>query len=150
MVEVIVKEMPERPRPGEKVQLPNGEFIRVRHVGIPWILPPKKVCNDPECPWHGHLSVRGQVFTVTVESVHGRSAVVIHEWLHYNPKYKRYERRRKKMHVRVPPCIDARPGDIVYMGETRPLAKTVRHVVIGGIGDTTEVKPQIIKLEQQQ
>jgi small subunit ribosomal protein S17 len=150
MVEVIVKEMPERPRPGEKVQLPNGEFIRVRHVGIPWILPPKKVCNDPECPWHGHLSVRSQVFTVTVESVHGRSAVVIHEWLHYNPKYKRYERRRKKMHVRVPPCIDVRPGDIVYIGETRPLAKTVRHVVIGRIEDTTEVKPQVVRLEQQQ
>lgn len=51
MVEVVVKELPERPRPGEKVQLPNGEFVRVRHVGVPWLLPPKKVCNDPEC--HG-------------------------------------------------------------------------------------------------
>jgi small subunit ribosomal protein S17 len=70
--------------------------------------------------------------------------------LHYNPKYKRYERRRKKMHVRVPPCIDVRPGDIVYIGETRPLAKTVRHVVIGRIEDTTEVKPQVVRLEQQQ
>ncbi len=38
MVEVIVKELPERPRPGEEVQLPNGEFVRVRHVGIPWLL----------------------------------------------------------------------------------------------------------------
>ncbi len=148
MVEVIVKEMPERPKPGEKIQLPNGQTVRVRHVGIPWILPPKKVCNDPECPWHGHLKVRGQVFTVTVEKVHGKSAVVIHQWLHYDPKYKRYERRRRKMHVRVPPCIDVKPGDTVYIAETRPLAKTIKHVVIGKVEDTVEVKPEVIRLGQ--
>ncbi|MFB6470756.1 MAG: 30S ribosomal protein S17 [Vulcanisaeta sp. AZ3] len=148
MVEIIVKEMPERPKPGEKIELPNGEHVRVRHIGIPWLLPPKKICNDPECPWHGHLSIRGQIFEVTVESVHGRSAVVVHEWLHYNPKYKRYERRRKKMHVRVPPCIDVNPGDKVYISEARPLAKTIRHVVIGKPEDVTEAKPQVFKLEQ--
>ncbi len=150
MVEAIVKELPERPRPGEEVQLPNGEFVRVRHVGIPWLLPPKKVCNDPECPWHGHLSVRGQVFTVTVESIYGRTATVVHEWLHYNPKYKRYERRRRKIHVRAPPCIDIKPGDVVYIGETKPLAKSIRHVIIGRNDDATEAKPKILRIEQQQ
>jgi SSU ribosomal protein S17P len=42
----LVVELQERPRPGEVVMLPNGEKVRVRHVGIPWLLPPKAVCND--------------------------------------------------------------------------------------------------------
>ncbi len=146
---IIVKDLPERPRPGEKIQLPNGQVVRVRHVGIPWVLPPKRVCNDPLCPWHGHLKVRGQILTVTVHKVYLKTATVIHEWLHYDHKYKRYERRRRKIHVRVPPCIDVRPGDVVIIGECRPLAKTVKHVIIAKLEDTTEYKPQILRLEEQ-
>jgi small subunit ribosomal protein S17 len=33
--------------------------------------------------------------------------------------------------VRVPPCIEVRPGDTVIVGETRPLAKSVSFVVLG-------------------
>ncbi|WP_084019839.1 30S ribosomal protein S17 [Vulcanisaeta thermophila] len=144
---VEVKELPERPRPGEEVQLPSGRVVRVRHVGIPWVLPPKRVCDDPECPWHGHLKVRGVVFEGVVEGVYGKTAVVVHEWLKYDAKYKRYERRRRKIHVRVPPCIEVRPGDRVIVGETRPLAKSVRHVVIGRDEDRVEYKSRIIRLE---
>ena len=76
--------------------------------------------------------MRLKTMEVSVDKVRmGKAAVVIHEWLHYVPKYKRYERRRRRMHVRVPPCIDVRPGDRVVIAETRPLSKTIAWVVIG-------------------
>ena len=145
---VEVKELPARPKPGDKVPLPSGEVVRVRHVGIPWIQPPKKVCNDPECPWHGHLKVRGQILEGVVVKVKPKVATILHEWYHYVPKYKRYERRRRKIHARLPPCIDVKVGDYVYIGETRPLAKTIAHVVIGRREDVVPVKPKVEKLEE--
>ncbi len=131
MVGVIVHELPERPKAGDVVELPNGQRVRVRDIGIPWILPPKRVCNDPLCPWHGSLSVRGKVIECEVIKVHPKFAVVLHKWLHYDHKYMRYERRRRKIHVRLPPCINVKPGDVVYICETRPLAKTIAHVIVG-------------------
>lgn len=127
-----VVELSEKPTPGTKVELPGGKRIRVRDVGIPGVEPPSKVCDDPQCPWHGGLKVRLKAMEVSVDKTKmGRAAVVIHEWLHYVPKYKRYERRRRRIHVRVPPCIDVRPGDRVIIAETRPLSKTIAWVVIG-------------------
>jgi len=110
------------------------EGQKVRNVGIPGLTPPEKVCNDPLCPWHGKLPVRGQIIRVKVVSMKmNRVATVVHEYLHYVEKYKRYERRRKKKHVRVPPCIDVKPGDEVIIGETRPLAKSVSFVVLAKV-----------------
>lgn len=110
---------------------------RCRNVGIPGVNPPEKVCNDPLCPWHGTLPVRGVILEVTVEKVKmNRTAVVTHEYLHYVPKYMRYEKRRKKKHVRVPPCIEVKPGDKVIIGECRPLAKSVAFVVLGKAGES--------------
>lgn len=105
-----------------------------RNIGIPWIKPPEKVCDDPLCPWHGSLPVRGMLMEVTVERLKmNRTAVVIHEYLHETAKYLRFMRRRKRNHVRVPPCIEVKPGDRVIIGETRPLAKSVSFVVLGKV-----------------
>ncbi len=60
-----------------------------------------------------------------------RTAVVEHEYLYYDKKYMRYEKRRKKKRVHVPPCIDVKPGDVVVIGETRPISKSVSFVVLG-------------------
>jgi len=107
---------------------------KVRNIGIPNIKPPTKTCNDPLCPWHGTLPVRGQIMQVRVEKVKmHRTAVVVHEYLYYDKKYMRYEKRRKKKRAHVPPCIDIKPGDLVIIGETRPLAKSVSFVVLGKV-----------------
>jgi small subunit ribosomal protein S17 len=130
-----------RPKVGDVITLPQGKKVRVRNIGIPYILPPATVCDDPLCPWHGHLKIRLKLMEVTVEKVKMRkAAVVIHEWLHYIPKYKRYERRRRRMRVRVPECIEVKPGDKVIIAETRPLSKTIAWVVIGKKEDVTEWK----------
>lgn len=109
--------------------------VRVRNVGIPGVKPPEKTCNDSKCPWHGGVRVRGLVLTgVVVKAKMKNTVVVEREYLYYDRKYKRYERRRSRIHAHNPPCINAQPGDIVVIGETRPLAKTVHFVVLGVIG----------------
>lgn len=103
-----------------------------RNIGIPGVKPPEKTCDDPLCPWHGKLPVRGQIMKVRVESVKmHRTAVVVHEYLYYDRKYMRYEKRQKKKRVHLPPCIDVKPGDIVLIGETRPISKSVSFVILG-------------------
>jgi small subunit ribosomal protein S17 len=130
-----------RPKVGDVVTLPQGKKVRVRNIGIPYVLPPVAVCDDPLCPWHGHLKIRLKLLEVTVEKVRmHKAAVVTHEWVHYISKYNRYERRRRRMRVRVPECIEVKPGDKVIITETRPLSKTIAWVVIGKKEDVTEWK----------
>ncbi len=148
-MEIVTKQLQERPKiGGDVISLPpnGGEEVRVRSVGLPWLLPPRVVCNDPKCPpWHGHTSIRGEVLRGgVVDSVYGNHAVVVHEWLHYVPKYKRYERRRKKIHAYLPPrCVSVKVGEEVTIGETRPLSKATAFVVLGTSKDTTSIKPKM-------
>lgn len=103
-----------------------------RNVGIPGLEPPERACSDPKCPWHGHLKVRGITLRgVVVKRKMQRTVVVRHEYLYYVKKYMRYERRKRNIHAKLPPCIDVREGDEVIIGETRPLSKTVSFVVLG-------------------
>lgn len=105
-----------------------------RDIGIKFegLQPPSKTCDDVECPWHGHLKVRGGLTVGKVIKLRAKKlAVVEKEYLMYVRKYKRYERRRSRIHARVPPCISLNLGDSVLIGETRPLAKSVSWVVLG-------------------
>ncbi len=102
----------------------------VRNIGIP-VKPPETECNDPKCPFHGNLPVRTKVLEGKVVSAKMRKTVVVQrDYLHYIPKYMRYERRRSRISAHNPPCIAAKEGDIVKIAECRPLSKTVSHVVI--------------------
>ncbi|HWQ17862.1 MAG TPA: 30S ribosomal protein S17 [Sulfolobales archaeon] len=107
---------------------------KARNIGIsyPGLEPPKTTCNDDKCPWHGSVSVRGLVLEgVVVKARMARTVTVEREYLKYSSKFKRYERRRSRIHAHNPPCIGAKPGDVVLIGETRPLAKSVSFVVLG-------------------
>ena len=107
-------------------------FKAVKNLKIPGVEPPERQCNDPNCPWHGTLRVRGVLLEGVVEKARAKRMVVVrHTYLYYDRKYKRYERRSKKIHAHLPDCIDVKPGDIVVIGETRPIAKTVKFVVLG-------------------
>ncbi|OYT42226.1 MAG: 30S ribosomal protein S17 [Candidatus Aenigmarchaeota archaeon ex4484_224] len=101
------------------------------NIGIDWIEPPSSTCNDPKCPWHGHIKIRGQVLKgIVVSAKPIKTAVVRIDYLHWVPKFERYERRRSKIYAHNPPCINAKEGDLVYVGETRPLSKTKHFVVL--------------------
>lgn len=111
----------------------------VRNVGVvyPGLNPPEKTCNDDKCPWHGHLKVRGKILVGKVVKAKMRNTVsVLHEYSVWVRKYRRYERRRRKIHAHCPPCIPVKEGDIVLISETRPLAKSVAFIVLGVLKPT--------------
>ncbi len=92
---------------------------------------PEKECEDPRCPFHGNLKVRGRVFEGTVTSDKMSKTVTVKKTrLHYVRKYKRYEKRISTFKAHNPPCIDAKVGDVVKIAETRPLSKTKTFVVV--------------------
>lgn len=92
---------------------------------------PEEKCEDRNCPFHGSLAVRGQTITGEVSStkMHG-NVQIKREYMHYVPKYNRYERRSSSYHAHCPPCIKLGVGDKVRIAECRPLSKTVSFVVI--------------------
>lgn len=93
--------------------------------------PPKDTCEDPKCPWHGSLSVRGKVIEGNVVSVRAQKTVIIEqEYLHFVPKYERYERRHSRIVAYRPECIKVAVGDKVKIAECRPLSKTKSFVVV--------------------
>jgi small subunit ribosomal protein S17 len=92
---------------------------------------PKKTCDDINCPFHGDLPIRGHVLEgVVVSAKMDKTVSVRREYLHYIPKYIRYERRHSRIHSHNPPCIDAKEGDRVTIAECRPISKTVSFVVV--------------------
>jgi len=114
----------------------NLRGIVARDIGIqyPGLVPPKESCDDDKCPWHGSVRLRGLLLVGVVSKARmARTVTVEREYLGYSGKFKRYERRRSRIHAHNPPCINAKPGDTVLIGETRPLAKSVSFVVLGVI-----------------
>tara|TARA_Y100000310_G_C20469672_1_gene709340 strand:- start:271 stop:645 length:375 start_codon:yes stop_codon:yes gene_type:complete len=50
------------------------------------------------------------------------------------PKFERYQKRRTKVHARVPDEMNLVEGDIVKVQETRPLSKTIHFIVTEQLG----------------
>lgn len=60
-----------------------------------------------------------------------RTLVVRRDYLQYFPKYRRFAKKHQNMSVHVSPAFpNVGEGDIVTVGQCRPLAKTVRFNVI--------------------
>jgi small subunit ribosomal protein S17 len=92
---------------------------------------PKKTCDDSNCPFHGTLSLRGHSQEGIVVSAKMENTVIVRrDYLHYVPKYRRYERRRSNVAAHSPPCLEIKTGDKVKLAECRPISKTVAFVVI--------------------
>lgn len=82
---------------------------------------------DKKCPFTGMVSIRGRILTGTVVSTKmHRTLVIRREYLHYIPKYSRYEKRHKNLAAHVSPAFRVEEGDQVTVGQCRPLSKTVR------------------------
>ena len=110
--------------------MPESDKKSGRDIGIDVPIPGKS-CKDNYCPFHGSLSVRGQIIEGTVVSDKMSTTVVVErEIRRVIPKYQRYEKRRKRYSAHNPPCIGARTGDHVRIMECRSLGKTVSFVVI--------------------
>jgi small subunit ribosomal protein S17 len=97
---------------------------------------PSRTCDDPNCPFHGKLRIRGRMLEgVVVSDKMERSASIRIDSLRYMSKYERYERRHTKITAHNPPCIDAKQGDKVKIAECRPLSKTKAFVIVEKMGE---------------
>ncbi len=92
---------------------------------------PEETCSDADCPFHGTLSVRGQLVEGRVASTSmDKTVVVEREYDVRVPKYDRLMKRRSRIPAHHPDCLDLSEGDTVRIAETRPLSKTKSHVVV--------------------
>ena len=92
---------------------------------------PEGTCSHEDCPFHGSLSVRGQVIEGEVASTDmDKTVVVEREYDVAVPKYDRQMKRRSRVPAHAPECMSLEVGDTVRIAETRPLSKTKSHVVV--------------------
>jgi small subunit ribosomal protein S17 len=126
----LVKPKRTVPKRTRKVVRAVKPKIEPRNIGVE-VNPPIESCTDPACPFHGKLSVRGQVINcVVISSRMDKTAIVHREVKRYIPKYERYEKRTHKYAVHNPQCLNVQRGDMVKIMECRPLSKSKSFVVI--------------------
>uniref|UniRef100_A0A8C5L997 Small ribosomal subunit protein uS17 n=1 Tax=Jaculus jaculus TaxID=51337 RepID=A0A8C5L997_JACJA len=71
---------------------------------------------DKKCPFTGNIQ---------------RTTVICRDYLHYIRKYNRFEKRHKNMSVHLSLCFrDVQIGNLMTVGESQPLSKTVRFNVL--------------------
>ncbi|KAI8081782.1 RPYS18 protein [Halteromyces radiatus] len=89
---------------------------------------------DKKCPFVGEVNIQGRILTGVVASTKMKRTIVVRrDYLHYIPKYTRYEKRHKNISAHISPAFDnanVEIGDIVTIGQCRPLSKTVRFNVL--------------------
>lgn len=103
---------------------------QIRNIGIN-VQPPKTTCTDKNCPFHGRLSVRGQIITGVVSSNKMTNSIVVkREYTRHIQKYERYEKRTSYYSAHCSPCMELSVGDKVRIAECRPISKTISFVAI--------------------
>mmetsp|Transcript_38632 Transcript_38632/g.27965 ORF Transcript_38632/g.27965 Transcript_38632/m.27965 type:complete len:164 (+) Transcript_38632:34-525(+) len=106
-----------------------------RSIGLGFKTPKTAITDsyvDKKCPFTGNVSIRGRILKgMVVSNKMKRTIVVRRDYLQYIPKYRRFEKRHKRISVHCSPCfVNVSEGDIVTVGQCRPLAKTVKFNVI--------------------
>ena len=86
---------------------------------------------DKKCPFTGNVSIRGRILKgLVISTKMKRTIIVRRDYLHYITKYRRFEKRHKNIAVHCSPAFPVKEGDIVTIGQCRPLSKTVRFNVV--------------------
>ncbi|OHT10629.1 40S ribosomal protein S11 [Tritrichomonas foetus] len=99
---------------------------------------------DRKCPFTGNVTIRGRLVRGVVISTKMRRTVIVRrDYLHWIRKYKRFEKRNTKIPAHCSPAFVVKEGDIVQIGECRPLSKTVHFNVIS-------VKPSAVGADKKQ
>lgn len=87
---------------------------------------------DKKCPFTGNVSIRGRILKAMIISHKMKRTVVVRrDYLQYVSKYRRFEKRHSNMSVHCSPAfLNVGEGDVVTIGQCRPLAKTVKFNVL--------------------
>ena len=96
---------------------------------------PKTAINgvyiDKKCPFTGDVSIRGRILKgICISTKMMRTIVIRRDYLRYVSKYRRYEKRHKTLPAHCSPAFLVKDGDVITVGECRPLSKTVRFNVL--------------------
>lgn len=113
----------------------NKKTVRYyKDIGLGFKTPQEAIKGDyvdKKCPFTGNVAIRGKIFRGMVISHKMRNTIVLRrDYLHYVKKYNRYEKRHTNIVAHCSPCFRVKEGDIVTVGECRPLAKTVNFNVL--------------------
>ncbi len=114
---------------------------------------PKTKCGDKKCPIHGNLKTKKSSFVGTVISDKmQKNATIAFDRIIKIPKYERYDKKRTKIKVHNPPCINARKGDLVKAVECRPISKTINYVIVEkyGKGDVFHERNEDLVQQKQE
>eukprot|EP01122_Echinamoeba_exundans_P002977 TRINITY_DN12_c4_g1_i1.p2 TRINITY_DN12_c4_g1~~TRINITY_DN12_c4_g1_i1.p2 ORF type:complete len:166 (+),score=44.06 TRINITY_DN12_c4_g1_i1:121-618(+) len=106
-----------------------------RNIGLGYKTPKAAIEGnyiDKKCPFTGDVNIRGRILRgVVVSNKMKRTIVIRRDYLHYVRKYNRFEKRHKNLPAHLSPAfIGVKEGDIVTVGQCRPLSKTVRFNVV--------------------
>merc|ERR1712066_529057 len=86
---------------------------------------------DKKCPFTGNVSIRGRILKGMCISTKMKNTIIVRrDYLHYITKYQRFEKRHRNIPVHCSPAFRVKEGDIVTIGQCRPLSKTVRFNVL--------------------
>jgi len=87
---------------------------------------------DKKCPFTGNVSIRGRILKgLVISNKMKRTIICRRDYLQYVRKYRRFEKRHANFSVHCSPAfVNVQEGDIVTVGQCRPLAKTVRFNVL--------------------
>ena len=76
--------------------------------------------------FNNYYANRGVVLSTKMN----RTIVIRRDFLHYIKKYNRFEKRHKTVSCHCSPAFRLKQGDVVTVGQCRPISKTVRFNVI--------------------
>jgi small subunit ribosomal protein S11e len=87
---------------------------------------------DKKCPFTGDVAIRGRIIKGMVTSTKMHKTIIVRrDYLHFIKKYQRYEKRHTNIPAHCSPAFKRiKVGDIVTIGQCRPLSKTVRFNVL--------------------
>ena len=143
-----------KPALGRKARNTNKKYVRYhKEIGL-GIKTPQEAINgnyiDKKCPFTGNVSIRGRMIRgVVVSTKMQRTLIVRRDYLHYIKKYNRFEKRHKNIPAHVSPAFRVREGDVVTIGQCRPLSKTVRFNVVNVTPQSDAVRAQAKKTFRQ-
>eukprot|EP00297_Palpitomonas_bilix_P018674 CAMPEP_0113879148 /NCGR_PEP_ID=MMETSP0780_2-20120614/7074_1 /TAXON_ID=652834 /ORGANISM="Palpitomonas bilix" /LENGTH=155 /DNA_ID=CAMNT_0000865691 /DNA_START=53 /DNA_END=520 /DNA_ORIENTATION=+ /assembly_acc=CAM_ASM_000599 len=117
---------------GQKIKSNDLRFWK--NIGLGFKTPMSAIEGtyvDKKCPFTGNVSIRGRLLRGIVHATKMKRTITIRrDYLHFIPKYGRYEKRHKQLSAHCSPAFRVNVGDEVTVGQCRPISKTVRFNVI--------------------
>ena len=132
---------------GRKLRARDLRFTK--NIGLGFKTPKEAVEGnyvDKKCPFTSNVSIRGRILRgVVISTKMQRSIIVRRDYLHYIKKYNRFEKRHRNIPAHVSPAFLVREGDVVTIGQCRPLSKTIRFNVVAVEPQSDSVRAQAKK-----